>query len=42
MLALVAFAKKAQVGILFVQIYRANQAWFPSKIGDVVDGAGYQ
>lgn len=24
------------MGILFVQIYRANQAWFPSKIGDVV------
>jgi uncharacterized lipoprotein YddW (UPF0748 family) len=31
---LVEFAKKAKVKILFVQIYRANQAWFPSKVGD--------
>ncbi len=28
------FAKKHGVKILFVQIYRANQAWFPSKIAD--------
>jgi len=32
--SLVHFAKKAKVRILFVQIYRANQAWFPSKVGD--------
>lgn len=31
---LVDFAKKARIRILFVQIYRANQAWFPSKVGD--------
>lgn len=31
---LIAFSKKARVGILFVQIYRANRAWFPSKISD--------
>jgi uncharacterized lipoprotein YddW (UPF0748 family) len=31
---LVDFAKKARINILFVQIYRANQAWFPSKIAD--------
>ncbi len=31
---LVDFAKKAKIKILFVQIYRANQAWFPSKVGD--------
>ncbi len=31
---LVDFAKKARIKILFVQIYRANQAWFPSKVGD--------
>jgi uncharacterized lipoprotein YddW (UPF0748 family) len=31
---LVQFSKKAQVQTLFVQIYRANQAWFPSKVGD--------
>jgi uncharacterized lipoprotein YddW (UPF0748 family) len=31
---LIDFAKKARVSILFVQIYRANQAWFPSKVGD--------
>ncbi len=35
MVALVAFAKKARFRVLFVQIYRANQAWFPSKVGDV-------
>lgn len=31
---LVRFAKKARVRILFAQIYRANQAWFPSRVGD--------
>ncbi len=31
---LVLFAKKSGVKILFVQVYRANQAWFPSKVGD--------
>ena len=31
---LIAFSKKARIKNLFVQIYRANQAWFPSKIGD--------
>ena len=31
---LVDFAKKARIKILFVQIYRANQAWFSSKVGD--------
>jgi len=31
---LVAFSKKADIKILFVQIYRANQAWFPSKVAD--------
>lgn len=34
MVRLVDFSKKAHVKILFVQIYRANQAWFPSKVGD--------
>ena len=33
-MALVDFAKKARIKVLFVQIYRANQAWFPSKVGD--------
>lgn len=28
------FAVRARIGTLFVQIYRANKAWFPSKIGD--------
>ena len=31
---LIDFAKKAHIKILFVQIYHANQAWFPSKIAD--------
>ena len=31
---LIEFSKKARIKILFVQIYRANQAWFPSKVGD--------
>jgi uncharacterized lipoprotein YddW (UPF0748 family) len=32
--SLIRFAKKAKIRVLFVQVYRANQAWFPSKIGD--------
>ncbi|MEI8348560.1 MAG: family 10 glycosylhydrolase [Candidatus Omnitrophota bacterium] len=31
---LIDFAKKNHVKILFVQVYRANKAWFPSKIAD--------
>ena len=31
---LVNLAEKVRIGQLFVQIYRANQAWFPSKIAD--------
>jgi uncharacterized lipoprotein YddW (UPF0748 family) len=31
---IVDIAKKARVEILFVQVYRANQAWFPSKVAD--------
>lgn len=31
---LIEFSKKARIKILFVQIYRANQAWFNSKIAD--------
>ncbi len=31
---LIDFAKEARTDILFVQIYRANQAWFPSTIAD--------
>ena len=31
---LINFAKKAKIEILFVQVYRANKAWFPSKIAD--------
>ena len=31
---LIQFAKEAKIKILFMQIYRANQAWFPSKVGD--------
>ena len=34
MMTLIDFAKKAKIKILFIQIYRANQAWFPSKVGD--------
>ncbi|HQP91938.1 MAG TPA: hypothetical protein PLU24_04615, partial [Candidatus Omnitrophota bacterium] len=33
MLSLVQFAKKARIKALFIQIYRANIAIFPSKIG---------
>ena len=31
---LIHFTKKARIQILFVQIYRANKAWFPSKISN--------
>ena len=31
---LVAFSKKYRFDTLYVQIYRANQAWFPSNVGD--------
>jgi len=31
---LIDFAKKARIKVLFVQIYRSGQAWFPSKIAD--------
>ena len=31
---LVGFAKKARINVLFVQVYRANKAWFSSKVGD--------
>ncbi len=33
-LELIEFSKKARIDTLFVQIYRANKAWFPSKTGD--------
>ena len=33
-LELIDFSKRARIKILFVQIYRANQAWFPSEVGD--------
>lgn len=31
---LIDFSKKANIKILFVQVYRSNKAWFPSEIGD--------
>jgi len=31
---LLEYAKQAGISILFVQIYRANQSWFPSKTAD--------
>ena len=34
MVKLVGFAKKTRVKVLFIQIYRANRAWFPSQVGD--------
>ncbi|NTV29523.1 MAG: family 10 glycosylhydrolase [Candidatus Omnitrophica bacterium] len=34
-LQLVDYARQANVGILFVQIYRANMAWFPSTVADM-------
>lgn len=32
--ALIDFANKARIPSLFVQVYRANQTWFPSSAGD--------
>ena len=34
MINLVLFAKEARIKILFVQIYHAGKAWFPSKVVD--------
>jgi len=34
MLEMIAFAKKAGIKKLFVQIYREGKAWFPSALGD--------
>lgn len=31
---LIDFAEKAQIKILFVQIYRSNKSWFPSQVAD--------
>lgn len=31
---LIDFAKQVRIGTLFVQVYRANRAWFPSKVAD--------
>ncbi len=31
---MIAFAKKEQIDTIFVQMYRANKSWFPSKIAD--------
>src|SRR5437870_5144480 len=31
---LVSFSKNAHVRTLFVQVYRSNQAWFPSSVAD--------
>ena len=31
---LIDFAKRAQIKILFVQVYHGGQSWFPSKIAD--------
>ncbi len=31
---LIDFAKKARIKIFFVQVYRANQSWFSSKVAD--------
>ena len=31
---LIEYAKQAHISILFVQVYRANKAWFPSKVAD--------
>jgi uncharacterized lipoprotein YddW (UPF0748 family) len=31
---LIDFAKKARIKILFVQVYRSNQSWFPSAVAD--------
>lgn len=34
MTQLVEFAKTSDIHVLFVQIYYANKAWFPSQVGD--------
>lgn len=34
MIDLVQYAKQANIRALFVQVYRADQAWFPSNVGD--------
>lgn len=31
---MIGYAKQAGIKMLFVQIYRSNQAWFPSKVAD--------
>ncbi len=31
---LIAVAQQARIKTLFIQIYRANKTWFPSKVGD--------
>jgi uncharacterized lipoprotein YddW (UPF0748 family) len=31
---MIAFAKKEKITVLYVQLYRANQSWFPSKVAD--------
>jgi uncharacterized lipoprotein YddW (UPF0748 family) len=31
---LIEYAREARISVLFVQIYRANKAWFPSKLAD--------
>ena len=33
-LELLNFSKKARVGTIFIQVYRGNQSWFPSKTAD--------
>ena len=33
-LKLIDFAKKTHINILFIQVYRANKAWFPSRLAD--------
>ena len=33
---LIDFAKKSGVNMLFVQVYRENQSWFPSEIADSI------
>ncbi len=30
----VALARQARITVVFLQVYRANQAWFPSRVGD--------
>ncbi len=32
--SLIEYAKKAHISVLFVQVYRANKAWFSSKVAD--------